>query len=492
MEPDTFRDPLSPFDADNAKALAPVKAPPRAPFLRWLREGLRCGFFLAPRVGDAQPTPAQTALLIVVGYALLVAIERLTIPAPAEFLWRNILTSLWHTLLFLWLGWLVLAADAKSRGARPELCGLAAWFVLSQWSDVPAAIVAMAQRIAWAHGWLALPASSIGPVMWGSYLLFAAWALAAQFRLSARYLASRGLLAVFVLADLALFALVSWQFPEQSWVPDTQAEASARQNRPQLRLTQEVFEQQQAISERQFAAILPARAGVIDVYGLVFAPYAGQDVFRRESAMVADVLRERFDAEGRVIVLLNHAETADSLPWATPQNLRRGIGALAARMDRQKDVLVIYMTSHGASDFKLSANNWPLSVDPVTPTMLRAALDEAGIVNRVLIVSACYSGGWIAPLASETTLVMTAADAEHTSYGCGYRSELTFFGRALFDEQLRRTRSFQDAFAQARIDIEKREIDAGKDDGYSNPQISVGKAIVPVLDALARRLDAAK
>ena len=37
--------------------------------------------------------------------------------------------------------------------------------------------------------------------------------------------------------------------------------------------------------------------------------------------------------------------------------------------------------------------------------------------------------------------------------------------------------------------IREREIEAGKDDGFSNPQIHVGERIRPVLDRLARRLD---
>ena len=41
--------------------------------------------------------------------------------------------------------------------------------------------------------------------------------------------------------------------------------------------------------------------------------------------------------------------------------------------------------------------------------MLRAALDESGIRNRVIAVSACFSGGWIEPLATDSTLIMTAA-----------------------------------------------------------------------------------
>jgi hypothetical protein len=70
----------------------------------------------------------------------------------------------------------------------------------------------------------------------------------------------------------------------------------------------------------------------------------------------------------------------------------------------------------------------------------------------------------------------------------GSKSELTFFGRALFDEQLRKTLSFEQAFASAGPIIQQREIDAKKDDGFSNPQIAVGKDIRPVLATLAREL----
>ena len=205
--------------------------------------------------------------------------------------------------------------------------------------------------------------------------------------------------------------------------------------------------------------------------------------------MVSQLLQERFDAQGRVIHLLNHAETAASHAWATPQNLQRAITGLAERMDSDNDVLVIYMTSHGARNHELAAAHWPLQVPPATPEMLRAALDEAGIRHRVIAVSACYSGGWIEPLATDSTLIMTAADATHTSYGCGTRSELTFFGRAVFNEQLRQTHSFTQAFEKAVPLIAQREVEAGKADGFSNPQIRVGTQIAPVLQALEKRLE---
>jgi hypothetical protein len=83
---------------------------------------------------------------------------------------------------------------------------------------------------------------------------------------------------------------------------------------------------------------------------------------------------------------------------------------------------------------------------------------------------------------------MTAADADHTSYGCGSRSELTFFGRAMYDEQLRQTRSFEQAHAQARLVIDQREKDAGKTDGYSNPQIAMGQGMREHLTRLETQL----
>jgi hypothetical protein len=84
---------------------------------------------------------------------------------------------------------------------------------------------------------------------------------------------------------------------------------------------------------------------------------------------------------------------------------------------------------------------------------------------------------------------MTASDADHTSYGCGRKSPLTFFGRAMYDEQIRsQTLSFEKAHAAARLIIDKREKEAGKDDGYSNPQIKVGGRIRAYLDKLQARL----
>jgi len=447
----------------------------------WIREGLRAAFLLPPRVGSAQPTAPQLLALIVIWTAFDVALDRWVLAGDAQFDTRGMLLSWWNAGAVVLLAWWLLPKTAEDGAPR----GVAAWFALWVTALVPANTMVQLFEIAQAHG--AMP--DIAMLSWLPTLIACVWLIAATVRLSSRFALRPALNAALVLGLVSLFALSAWQFPDRPWQvdPDQLAQEEAK---PQLQLSQDTFESQQAIWKQVSANIAPGRRGMADVYGIVFSPYADQDVFLRESTMVAKLLEERFDAGRRVIHLANHATTAESLLWATPQNLERAINVIGEKMDRENDVLFVYLTSHGANDFRLAASNPPLEVDTVSPGDLRRALDNAGIRNRVIAISACYSGGWLGPLADDHTLVMTAADATHTSFGCGSRSELTFFGRAMFDEQLRHTHSLEQAFAAAVPVIRQREVEAGKDDGFSNPQISVGEKIRPVLHEIEMRLDA--
>lgn len=461
-----------------------AQAPRRLSTARWFREGLRSGWLLQSRVAGRQPTPLQ--LVLVVGAVLLLelVLTRLQVPGPARFDLRSWLVPAWSGGLSALLVWAALWGRPSPGADRPS--GVATWFTLSFAASVPLLLVGAALNIAEAYD--TMPAVLMSPVpAWTLFIALIAWGALIQLWLGVQFGLRRMRLAGLTLGLLALSLVGVWYFNDRPW----EAVADPGERRPRLALSQETFERQQEVWEEAVASLAPQRQGVVDVYGLVFAPYAYEDVFLRESGMVADVLAERFEAQGRVLRLLNHATTADTLPWATPLNLRRAVAALAERMDREHDLLVVYLTSHGASNFRLAAEHWPLQVPWLTPQDLREALDEAGIRNRVIAVSACYSGGWVQPLAGDTTLVMTAADPDHTSYGCGRKSELTFFGRAVFHEQLRTTHSFEEAFAAAVPLIRRREEEAGKPDGFSNPQISVGAGIRPVLDGLAGRLDGA-
>lgn len=471
----------TPVSAQPTPAHVPID---RLAFSHWLREGLRAGLFLRPRVANRQPTPLQLAGLLLLLSALEVGLGRLEVVGPAMFDPRAWLAPWWGSAALVLLAWWALDPLAPESGPvdRP---GLAAWFGLWSAAVLPVNVLSLGLGIAQAHEALPSALTTLPWAGWGLFLVLWVWVTAMTLRLAWQFGVAGLRLALFAVGVATIFALTAWLFPDRPWQPYVDAVAES----PPMRLSQQTFENQQTLWANAVDGLAAERPGMVDVYGLVFAPYAPEDVFLRESTLVARLLAERFDAGGRVLHLVNHPATADTYPWATPQNLERAVEALAARMDREHDLLVVYLTSHGASDYRLAASHGPLDVVPLSPGELRAALDKAGIRHRVIAVSACYSGGWIGPLAGAGTLVMTAADATHTSYGCGALSELTFFARAVFDEQLRHTRSFEQAFAAAVPVIRQRENEAGKTDGFSNPQISVGEQVRPVLRALEQRLD---
>lgn len=446
------------------------------PFRTWLTEGLRAAFFLRPATGNARARPGQFVGLLVLLVAIDLGLSRAGIAGPADFEARVWLASWWATALGILVAWWVLAGTQ-----RP----FSAWLALSTAAAIPTTVAGLSVLVAQAWGLLdALPEDA--DVVFYILLAIWAWGVAVQLWLARQFGGSGRGLAMLGAASLATMLVATFYFPTLAWAPAAPRVAEAEPER--LLLTQESIEAQQAAAQLALDAIAPQRPGVIDVYGLVFAPYAPEDVFLRESTMVAKLLADRFDAKGRVVHLVNHARTVATHAWATPENVRRAVDILAQRMDPAEDVLVIYMTSHGANDFRLAAAHPPLGVAEMTPRDLREALDAAGIRYRVIAISACFSGGWVGPLGDPSTLVMTAADPTHTSYGCGRLSELTFFGRAVFDEQLRKTHSFEKAFAAAVPVIRQREEQARKEDGFSNPQISVGEKIAPVLRALEERL----
>jgi hypothetical protein len=74
-----------------------------------------------------------------------------------------------------------------------------------------------------------------------------------------------------------------------------------------------------------------------------------------------------------------------------------------------------------------------------------------------VVLSACFSGGFIDDLKDDNTLVMTAASAKKTSFGCADDSLFTYFGKAYFKESLKPGVDFEQAFHQARDLVETWE-----------------------------------
>ena len=256
---------------------------------------------------------------------------------------------------------------------------------------------------------------------------------------------------------------------------------------PQRTLASEkVLNEQANILAATLTDLKPQRKGIADVYFVAYAPDATEDVFMRELAVIQPMMDQRFDTRGRSVRLQNHASTLSVFPVATKTNLEKTLQHLGKVMDPAEDILVLYLTSHGSKRFDLVPNFPPMELEPITPESLKKMLDVAGIRFRVVAVSACYSGGYIDPLSGNDSLVMTASAKDRTSFGCGNESDFTYFGKAVFDEQLRKTYSFEEAFAKALPVLKERE--AKVSDVLSNPQISIGTGIKIKLLELQTRL----
>jgi hypothetical protein len=274
-----------------------------------------------------------------------------------------------------------------------------------------------------------------------------------------------GALAVTVMIAAGYFVLPRtdvWLAPEGE--PEAPALADER-----------LFHEQGRLIERALAGIATGVPGRQDTYFVGFAPDSSQDVFLSELRFVWRLFDERFATAGRSIALASSQDALDELPIASVTNLARALGRVGEAMNGDEDLLFLYITAHGGRDHRLSAVQPPLELASLTPTALSRMLQEAGIKWRVIVISACYSGGFIEPLRDENSIIITAAAPDRASFGCEPGREFTYFGDAYFRDALARTRSFTRAFEQAKQSIARQE--AAEKLEPSLPQMWVGRAI---------------
>ena len=316
---------------------------------------------------------------------------------------------------------------------------------------------------------------------------FLAWAFAVVVRAQTLLTGWRGRASVFALGAFALAFAVLLEFPSATdpWVAAGGADADATP----VRLTQEeVFHRQGKLLDERLAALKPERRGVVDLYFVGVAGDGRQDTFYSEVASIKELMDERFDTAGRSIVLVNNPATLMEHPIASVSNLRETLAHLGNELNTEEDIVLLHLATHGSSDYRLAFDLPPLELAQLTPSALARMLADSGIKWKVIVISACFSGGFIEPLKDDNTLIITAADAFHSSFGCDYDSDYTWFSQALYDDALRETFSFVEAFDAAKDAVGDRE----RAEGYepSNPQIFIGGAMRKKLAALERRLAA--
>lgn len=426
--------------------------------LQNLKAGARLALFVPVRPFDYRVSAADYAALVLFNALLWIAAAALRTGFEGEFDISALLVYLASVPLILTTAMLVALAFAMPERLLLLAISLTASDPVFELAGVAVPYIAAL--------------TGIGA---SAYFLFFGWMWMVAIRAVAVGAGRRrpqfyqGALAVTAMMAIAIFLFPKvdvWKAPE-----DPEEVAPLADER--------LFHLQGEMIERALAAIQPGRPGVAEHYFIGFAPDASQDVFLREMRFVKRLFDERFDTAGRSIALASSYDALEEFPIASATNLSRALHRVGKAMNPDEDVLVLFVSAHGDREHRLSAWQPPLELTSLTPTALARMLQDAGIKWRVVVVSACYSGGYVEPLRDNNSVVITAAAPDRTSFGCEAGRNFTYFGQAYFRDALAKTRSFTEAFEMAKEIVAKQE--AEEKLPPSQPQISVGTAIAEKL-----------
>ena len=208
-------------------------------------------------------------------------------------------------------------------------------------------------------------------------------------------------------------------------------------------------------------------AGKVDVVSIGL--FGG--VFRSEATGAAQVVAGRFET-GPIDVEYN-SKTGGN---ATIEAPTRSLHAAANRLDAKKDVLFLFSPRMSLQTALQSRRG---GSQKRSRHLVSAMLAKTGVRHKVVVISACYSGVFVRRLATPDVLVITAADANHPSFGCQDKAKWTNFCDAFFNIALRKAVNLKDAFLDARSLVRRRKLREHFEP--SNPLMAGGEDVLSLL-----------
>lgn len=155
--------------------------------------------------------------------------------------------------------------------------------------------------------------------------------------------------------------------------------------------------------------------------------------------------------------------------------MEREIAQMAAEAVDGEDIVVVMLTSHGSPGLMAikTTPNGPIA--GVTADGLAEFLAPLSNDRQILILQACFSGSLINDLRSPNRIIMTAAAADRSSFGCNPDSDNTWFIKSMtraMAEVGAQGGSWEQVFARTRALVTADEAAVGVP--ASNPQRFVG------------------
>lgn len=158
---------------------------------------------------------------------------------------------------------------------------------------------------------------------------------------------------------------------------------------------------------------------------------------------------------------------ADSPAPADSQSIANALWDLS---NRTSSGCLIYFSSHGSPDGVVLGNSI------LSPKSLKAMLNNTCSDRpTVVIVSACFSGVFVRPLAAPNRMILTAARPDRTSFGCGATNKYPYFDQCVLSSWPG-TNDFPALARSVQSCVAERETKEHMTPP-SEPQLSIGSAI---------------
>lgn len=244
-----------------------------------------------------------------------------------------------------------------------------------------------------------------------------------------------------------------------------------------------LFEQAARIDAAVAELVRPAGDTPVGFF-VGFAGYGDQKVFAEEIEFAAQRFAERYGTARRMLLLVNDRRSLEAYPLASGTALSYALKGVASKMDIERDILFLALSSHGSEEPLLSVTNGSLPLQDLSGETLARALQDSGIKWKVVVISACHAGAFVEPLKDEHTILITAAAADRSSFGCADDRDLTYFGEAFYRDALPDATSLRDAFDKAKVLIAEREEEEGVE--ASLPQAYFGEQIEAQLAVMSK------
>lgn len=214
-------------------------------------------------------------------------------------------------------------------------------------------------------------------------------------------------------------------------------------------------DEREALLQRQFvqADRQVADAGAAARGRIILAAFGMNDTstaFRLDVLTTERAVRA-LDANAIVFRLVNAEQLVPLWPAANRDTMTRTLAKVAA-VARPIDKVVVMLSTHG-NDGVLAIENDGEAAPLLRGNELRTMLAPLRGQPTLLLLSACYSGSLIAQLKAPERIILTAAAADRSSFGCEPLSTNTYFIDALLNQRGVGDRSIDSLMDRAKVDI---------------------------------------